>query len=368
MVLNAEQKCLLWLSAAEVTPGHLQNLKEKWPDAQAIWEAFGKTDGPKFQPATEKVLKQFHSREALDGLLERLDKKNVHLLFQEDEAYPEPLASIADPPYLLYYAGRLSCLKKPMVAIVGARRASSYGREMASILSRGLCDAGACVVSGLARGIDEAAHQAALNAGGSTIGVLGSGINTPYPPEHTPMLRKIAGGIGLVVSEYPLDAPPLAYHFPHRNRIIAGLCMGVVLVEGRIRSGGMHTISAALAQGREVFAVPGRVGSECAEGPHTLLREGARIVTSAQDLLEDLRLAPVQVPSKKNFVFPETANALQNRIVSLLRVEPMRQDEIAEHLSIDDETLMVELGTMEILGIIRREAGNRFSLPVSPSR
>lgn len=368
MVLNAEQKCLLWLSAAEVTPGHLQNLKEQWPSAQAIWEAFGSDAGPKFQPATEKVLRQYHSRDALDDLIDRLDKKNVHLLFQGDESYPEQLASIADPPYLLYYAGRLSCLQKPMVAIVGTRRASGYGREMASMLSRGLCEAGVCVVSGLARGIDEAAHQAALSAGGSTIGVLGSGINAPYPPEHTPMLRKIAGGIGLVVSEYPLDAPPLAYHFPHRNRIIAGLCIGVVLVEGKVRSGGMHTISAALSQGREVFAVPGRVGSEGAEGPHTLLREGARIVTSAQELLEDLQLVPLQASQKKGFMIPATANAIQDKIVSLLRIEPLRQDEIAGRLSIDDETLMVELGTMEIMGIIRREAGNRFSLPVSPSR
>lgn len=363
MLLTAEQKCLLWLSAAEVTPGHVQKLLETFETAQGIWEAFNAENGPQFKPYTQAILSRLHTRDALDDLQEKLNLKNVHLLFRDDPEYPELLSEIQDPPYLLYYAGRLNCLKKPMVALVGTRQASQYGRDMASMLSRGLCEAGVCVVSGLARGIDATAHEAALQAGGSTVGVLGSGINVPYPPEHTPLLRRIAGGIGLVISEYPLDAGPQAFHFPHRNRIISGLSQGVVFVEGKIKSGGMHTVHAALMQGREVFAVPGYVGTIGSEGPHAILREGARIVTSAEELLDDLGLQKKENPScELNLV---KLNPFQSKIVSVLKLERLNPQEISQKLQCDPKDLLTELGTLEILGVICREAGNRFYLPLS---
>lgn len=361
MILSAEQKCLLWLSSAEVTPGHVQKLLEVYHTPEEIWEDFDRNGTAMFRSGAYAVLKSLHSPTALDDLCEKLDRKNVNLLFQTDEAYPEMLHSIEDPPYLLYYAGRLSCLQKPMVALVGTRRASTYGQEMASMLTKGLCDAGVCVVSGLARGIDHAVHQAALEAGGHTVGVLGSGINVPYPPEHTPLLRKIAGGIGLIISEYPLNAGPLAFHFPHRNRIISGLSMGVVFVEGRIKSGGMHTVHAALMQGREVFAVPGRVGTVGAEGPHAILREGARIVTSAQELLDDLG---IQMQPKQKALQKIVLTSLQKQIVDELRKEALTPQEISDRTGISPGIIMTELGTLEILGAVSREPGNRFHLPI----
>ena len=363
MLLTAEQKCLLWLSHAEVTPGHVQKLLQEYGSAQEIWEAFGSENGPAFTSATRHVLKSLHSHAAIDDLLGKLDLKNVHLLFRDDPEYPELLDKIQDPPYLLYYAGRLNCLKRPMVALVGTRQASQYGRDMAASLSRGLCNAGVCVVSGLARGIDAAAHEAALQAGGHTVGVLGSGINVPYPPEHTPLLRKIAGGIGLIISEYPLDAGPKAFHFPHRNRIISGLSQGVVFVEGKIKSGGMHTVHAALMQGREVFAVPGYVGTSGSEGPHAILREGARIITSAEDLLDDLGLLkPEKKPEDVQWV---SLTPLQGRIVAQLKKERLTPQEIADKLECTPCEIITEIGTLEILGVVSREAGNRFYLPIS---
>lgn len=362
MLLTAEQKCLLWLSAAEITPGHVQRLQEHYGSLLEVWERFGKDDELDFHPGAEAVLTQHHSRAAIDALYETLQKKNVKLLFRDNPAYPPMLSAIQDPPYLLYYAGKLSCLDKPMVALVGTRRASTYGREMASMLAAGLAEAGVCVVSGLARGIDEAAHQAVVKAGGRTVGILGSGINVPYPPENTELLRQIAGGNGLICSEYPLDAAPKAFHFPHRNRIISGLSMGVVFVEGRIKSGGMHTVHAALSQGREVFAVPGRVGSYGSEGPHAILREGARIVTSAQDLLDDLGLSGhSQTASKPAYPFSITQQAIINR----LHIEASTPQEIAEQTGMNASDIITELGTLEILGLVRREAGNRFYLPIS---
>lgn len=361
MLLNAEQKCLLWLSAAEVTPGHLQRLLEEYGSVEEIWAMFGKKNGPRFHENAEAVLWRLHSPGAIDELNGKLERKNIKLLFQTDKAYPALLAQIQDPPYLLYYAGRLGCLQRPMVAVVGNRRASAYGMEMASMIAGELSRAGVCVVSGLARGIDEAAHKGALAAGGATVGILGSGINVPYPPEHTQLLRKIAGGIGLVLSEYPLDAPPVGYHFPHRNRIISGLGLGVVFVEGRVRSGAMHTVQAALMQGREVFAVPGRVGAVGSEGPHAILREGARIVTCARDILEDLGLESAPPASKAEDV---SLSASQAQIVSCLRREDMDIQELSQSLALSQGELLTELGTLEILGVVCREAGNRFHLPI----
>ena len=363
MLLTAEQKCLLWLSAAEITPDRLTALIQQYGSAEEIWNAFGKTSGPKFQDSAFQILESLHSRDAIDELHGRLERKNVKLLFQTDPAYPQQLMAIQDPPYLLYYAGRVECLSQPMVALVGTRRPSTYGLEMAELLARGLSEAGICVVSGLARGIDGAAHEAVVKAGGRTVGILGSGINVPYPPEHTALLRKMAGGIGLVLSEYPLDAQPRAYHFPHRNRIISGLCMGVVFVEGRIKSGGMHTVHAALMQGREVFAVPGMVGSYGSEGPHAILREGARIITSAEDLLDDLGLtvALTKTPSAS----PKNLAPIQQKLLSQLKRESLGIPELAAALRISSDDVITELGTLEILGLVQREAGNRFHLPIA---
>lgn len=365
MLLNGEQKCMLWLSAAEVTPGKVRELIFRYGSLEEAWECFGTEYGPRFPDAAQSVMEAYHSRDAIDELHGTLERKNVKLLFQTDDAYPEQLNAIQDPPYLLYYAGKLDCLKKPMVAIVGTRRASSYGAEMSAMIARGLSDAGVCVVSGLARGIDGAAHKAVVEAGGSTVGVLGSGINVPYPPEHTELLRKIAGGIGLVLSEYPLDAGPRPFHFPHRNRIISGLSMGVVFVEGQIKSGGMHTVHSALMQGREVFAVPGRIGTYGSEGPHAILREGARIITSAQDVLEDLGLVEIgtaQTKASSPAVMQELT-LLQYGIVEQLEVESLSPHEISTKMNVSENEIITELGTLEILGVVEREAGNRFHLP-----
>lgn len=363
MVLNAEQKCYLWLSAAEITPDHVQKLIECYGSPVDVWEAFGSANGPVFQKYAQETLKRLHSRDAIDDLQERLIRKNVHLLFRQDPDYPHLLDSIQDPPYLLYYAGRLTCLKMPLIALVGTRRASEYGCQITHMLARGICEAGVGVVSGLARGIDYAAHQGALSADGYTVGVLGSGINKPYPPEHTPLLRQIAGGKGLIISEYPLDAEPLPFHFPHRNRIISGLSHGVVFVEGRIKSGGMHTVQAALMQGREVFAVPGRIGTNGSEGPHAILREGARIITSASELLDDLGLLSTQTDAQ--IMKRVNLSPLQQKIVQSLQIEPLFVTELAEKLKPTPmNDIITELGALEILGVISREAGNRFFLPV----
>lgn len=363
MNVSFGQRCLLWLSSAEISSRRVRELSKAYHGPEGIWESFGSAQGPAFQPGSRATLERLHSDAAMEDLLARHDRMNVRLLFLSDSDYPPLLRAIDDPPYLLYCAGKPEALTLPCVAIVGTRMPSAYGEEVAGVLARGLSRAGVCVVSGLARGIDSAAHKGALSVDGHTAGVLGSGINVPYPPEHTPMLRKIAGGIGVVLSEYPLDAEPVTYHFPHRNRVISGLSLGVVFVEGKVKSGGMLTVGTALSQGREVFAVPGRVGASFSEGPHAILREGARIVTSAEDILEDLGLCaqPAFVTEAKE---SERLTSAQGSILQCLRAEPLTPEELSRRLGQRPEQLIEELGMLEVLGMVRREAGNRYAVPL----
>lgn len=213
----------------------------------------------------------------------------IHVITPADDVYPPALRVIADPPRALYVRGALRPADAVAVAIVGARRPSAYGTAVARWLARDLARSGVTIISGLARGIDAAAHQGALDAGGRTIAVLGCGPDVVYPREHHQLMHDVIAG-GAVISEYPPGAPPLAGQFPQRNRIISGLALGVVVVEGRERSGALITADAALEQGREVFAVPGNIFEEASRAPHRLIAQGARLVERADDVLDELGL------------------------------------------------------------------------------
>lgn len=359
MELSREQLCLLGLSAAEITADRVHKLKAEFGSAQGIWEAFAQERIPTRGKAAEK-LKGLQVKGALEAYVHRTHALHMKLLFLGDEEYPEALSQIDDPPYVLYYAGDIAALHKPMVAVVGSRVPSRYGREMAGHIAQELAEAGICIVSGLARGIDSCAHEGALRGQGITAAVLGSGLNVPYPPENTAMLRKIALSGGVVLSEYPLDADPATYHFPHRNRVISGLSQALIFVEGKVKSGGMLTVSSALAQGREVFAVPGQVGHAGAEGPHTIIREGARLVTSAQDVLDDLNLPHRQFSQCSRNLQPE--NDKQRDILSALARESLTLEGLSTETGLATDVLITELSMMEVMGQITRERGNFFSL------
>lgn len=363
MPITGEQRVLLWLSAAEITADCLDALLLETGSVESIWNDYPQKGPAWFQPGACRILEKLHSQGAVDGLCERLEKLHVKLLFRDREEYPEALRNIPDPPYVLYGAGKLEALRTRKVTLIGTRTPSAYGRELAGQIAGGLARAGVCVVSGMARGIDCASHEGALRAGGCTIGVLGSGINVPYPSDNLQLMRNVAAGSGLVLSEYPLDAKPMTFHFPHRNRVLSGLSEAVVFVEGRIKSGGMLTVSSALAQGREVFATPGRVGASGSEGPHTILREGARLVTSAQDVLDDLGWNnESRTPEQSASNAPRPQGAVGKRIVAHLARETLSPDELSQALGIPSDELIAELGMLEITGFIRREAGNRFAL------
>ena len=213
----------------------------------------------------------------------------VEIVTLEDAAYPDSLRAIPDPPLALYIRGTLEPADAVAVSLVGSRRASAYGLRCAEQLSYALALQGVTIISGLARGIDGAAHRGALQAAGRTLAVLGSGLQHLYPPEHEELAEQISQH-GALISEYPMATPPLPHNFPRRNRIVSGLSLGVVVVEAAARSGALITVDCALEQGKEVFAVPGPMNALTSQGTHQLLKQGARLVTSADDIFEELRI------------------------------------------------------------------------------
>jgi len=278
-----------------------------------------------------------------------------------DAAYPAALAAITDPPFVMWTRGAVSALARPAVAIVGSRAASEYGLAVALRLASDLAARGVAVVSGLARGIDAAAHRGALNApsdmesacgNGATIAVLGSGADVIYPPEHASLAREIEPA-GLVLSELVPGTPPLKCFFPLRNRIISGLSRAVVVVEAGEKSGSLITARCALEQGRDVLAVPGNVLSGRNRGAHALLRDGAKIVETADDILEELR-----VPG--GVVGPLAPDREDPVLACLTPGEPADLDAISARSGIAPARLLPRLFELELAGLVARAGGGRF--------
>lgn len=268
----------------------------------------------------------------------------------DEPSFPESLRALADPPLGLFLKGRFPT--GPAVAIVGSRRASAYGKEVASYLGRELAQAGVWVISGMARGVDAAAHRGALEGGGLTVAVWGSGCDRVYPPEHRDLADAIAQRGGLV-TEYPPGTPPRRENFPERNRIIAGLCQILVVVEADERSGALLSAKLALEEGREVMAVPGSVFSPLSAGPNGLLRAGAAPVLCAQDVLDALGVSTVAQP-------PATKKEGQG----LLRFFPpglaLTVDELAARCGKEVTELLPELTALELAGQLVREPDGRL--------
>jgi DNA processing protein len=293
--------------------------------------------------------------------LETAARRGIEPIGWTDEAYPPLLRAIFDPPPVLWLRGARPALDPPAVAVVGSRAGSPYAVAVAEQLATDLAARGIAVVSGLARGVDSAAHRGALAAGGVTIAVLGSGADVVYPREHAPLARDIARG-GAVVSELVPGTPPQPHFFPMRNRIISGLSRAVVVIEAGERSGSLITARCALDQGRDVLAVPGNVLTGRNRGGHGLLRDGARIVETADDIVEELQLglagaSPRARGARARADGPPEADAV---LASLAPGEACDVDTVAERSGIDVARLLPRLLDLELQGRVRRTGGGRF--------
>lgn len=297
--------------------------------------------------------------------VERARDLGFQIITMTDPVYPELLRQIPDPPPYLYVMGRLIG-DAANVSIVGSRNATNYGREIARQLAGDLAGMGITVVSGMATGIDAAAHQGAIDAGGLTVAVLGSGLNRIYPAQNKRLFHEIAGH-GAVVSEFALDAEPDARHFPKRNRVISGMSLGTVVVEATRRSGSLITARMAMEQNREVFAVPGSVHSFKSTGPHDLIRQGAKLVEHARHIVEELRLAPRRneppVPGKADTRLDlSDLSADERRVVDALDAYPVNADTLCRSLNLASGDLAGILLQLELKEIVRQLPGNQYVL------
>jgi len=354
-----ERLCRVWLSCSEsLSYSSRKRLLETYLSAEAVFDGFTPDMALVTGSKAYAELADLRTK-GLDRIEKSIIRSGISLAVFGDQAFPDLLERIGDPPDLLFYRGRMIKHEERVIAIIGSRRETKYGRDQAFRIARDLAVNGVTVVSGLARGVDTAAHEGALDGGGRTVAILGSGINRVYPQENADLAEKMIRQGGALISEFHPSAGPLSFHFPFRNRLVSGLSHGVVLIEAREKSGTQITIGHALEQGREVFALPGQVGLPGSELPHRMIREGARLVTSDADIMEDMGWQHGQGAEQLELPMPDLTNQ-QRRLYDALCDEPRGFDELLELLEVPAPQLNVTITQLELFGLIDSLPGRMF--------
>ena len=282
--------------------------------------------------------------------MDRVRGTGASLITLEDDAYPRLLRSLPDRPILLYARGAFALGNESAVAVVGTRKASRYGKDVAFKLSSQLARQGVTIISGMAHGIDAAAHRGALNAGGKTVAVMATGIDRVYPRENSDLAEEIASG-GALLTEMPLGAAPLGKNFPQRNRIISGLSLGVLVAEAPIRSGALNTVAHAIDQGRDVFAVPHNIFSLPGKGGNILIQEGAKLVASVDDILDELEVSHLDVETRSRAQEIQPANETEDAVMQQLSADPVHVDIIVRQTELPTATVTSTLTMLELKGL-----------------
>ena len=332
-----------------------RTLLDAFGDAQTAWQA--STDDLRQAGLSQKIVEnllQLRTQVSLEQVWERIQQHHVTILTWDDEGFPRRLKDIDQPPPVLYVRGTLEEQDDWAVAVVGTRHVTAYGRQVTEEVSATLARSGVTVVSGMARGVDTMAHQAALNAGGRTLAVLGCGVDVIYPPENRRLAVQIVEH-GALISDYPLGTAPESQNFPPRNRIISGISQAVVVVEAGVTSGSLITASFAAEQGRDVFAVPGSILAPQCQGTNRLIRDGAAPLLSPQDVLEALNLDMVTEHRAARVALPTEPVELQ--LYQVLGREPMHVDDIRSQANLPIERVSATLALMELKGTVRQLGG-----------
>lgn len=344
-------------------PVKIKRLRKYFPDFKTVFSA--SVNELMKAGIDEKLALEFISKRHLvpiDKILEQLQHENIGVMSINHKQYPKLLAEIYDPPEIIYYRGNLDSLTNFNIAVVGSRKYTDYGAQITEAIVKDLVHQGITIVSGLALGIDAVAHHATIREGGHTIAVLGTGINNRaiYPTTNKNLADKIISSGGLVFSEFPLNTPPLKHHFPQRNRIVAGLSLGTLVVEAAERSGALITSKYALDQNREVFAIPGNIYSPVSVGPNNLIKQGAKAVTSANDIVETLNIEniPAKITSQK--IIAETPE--EQIIITHLNHEPLHINDIIRITNLATSIASSTLTIMEIKGLVRNIGGMKYIL------
>ncbi len=343
-----------------IGPARLERLIERLGSVAAAWHASpGELMAAGLDPKAIKALVAARGSIDLDAELEQVRRAGLTAITREHPDYPENLTHIPLPPPLIFARGRLTPDDSWAVAVVGTRSPTSYGREVTRRLASELAEAGVTVVSGLALGVDSIAHSAALEAGGRTIAVLPCGPDYVYPERHRDLAARIAGS-GALVSEFPLGQRATPQLFPVRNRLISGLARGVVVVEAGAASGSLITVEYALDQGRDVFAVPGSIYSRMSEGTNQLIRNGAMLVTCAQDILDALNLGAAASQREVRAALPE--DETEATMLALVTYEPQHADALARTANMPIATVSATLAVLELKGLVRQAGPMQYVL------
>jgi len=359
----------LLLSIEGIGPGKIRNLLAKFRSTKNILAADSQSlmnvDGISTNLA-KRIRKASHERDEIEKFtekeLKKLEKLGGKLITIWDQEYPPILKKIYDPPILFYILGDFTESDQYSIAIVGTRQPTNYGKVQAEKISMDLSKQGITVISGMARGIDSIAHNAAIKSGGRTIAVVGSGLDVVYPAENRKLFEKIAEN-GAVVSEFTLGTKPDAQNFPRRNRIISGLSLGVVVIETATSGGAMQTAAFALDQNREVFALPGNIGARLSEGTNLLIQKSeAELITSAEDVINELELKLKPVLGKNIPKQQVDLSLFEEKLINVLNSEPLQIDKIATLANMTTSECLVNLLSLEFKGLVKQLPGKMFAL------
>lgn len=352
-----------WLSfsvAPGIGPKSLDLLARNFETLKKAWNASEKELLPILKPALTSKFLKFREDFDLEKYKRQLHKQKISSITLLDKEYPGLLKAINNPPAVLYAKGDTSLLNSSSIAIVGTRRITHYGREITELFARELASAGLTIVSGMAFGVDGVAHKAAIDVNGKTIAVLGNGVDLAYPKENEKLYEEILDRKGLITSEYAPGMPPNNGTFPARNRIVAGLSMGVLVTEGAEDSGSLITANFGLEFGRPVFAVPGPITSQLSKAPLDLIEKGAKLVMRTEDILKELKISSSAKASEDKKKFKDL-NKEEKKIMEVLENEGLYFDEIAKKTGIVSSLLGTTLSLMEIKGLIKN-SGSLYSL------
>ena len=361
MEYELSEQYLIWLSTVKgMTPKKFKTLFQNIGDAKAIW------DDPEIakdflDDKTYKALVRQRNEEEFIKIFYKLEKYGIQAVSMNHPSYPETLLELYDPPPVLYIRGNMDLFSERLLSVVGTRTPSFDGKKTASEFVRTITQENVVIVSGLARGIDTIAHESCLQAGGRTIAVLGSGLNCMYPPENTELAEQIVGKGGALISEMQPDEGPQKWSFPMRNRIIAAISKGVLIIEGKKTSGAMITAANALDLSRDIYAVPGSIYARLSEGPNHLIQNGAFPALSPWDILEAERWG---ARPENNKASQKQVELTQNEktVVELLKIQPLSFDEISKEASFSPSELNSLLTMLVLRGIIIKTPGNSYRL------
>lgn len=354
---SARQELALWVALCSIhglgNQGVCQLLKA-FGDPKAVFEA---SYSQLRQVVADKIAEKISAgpdASTTEATLDWLRSEYNHLITLADAEYPQALLQIADPPPLLYAKGQLKWLNTPAIAVVGSRNASPQGEKNAEDFAQALANHGYTIISGLALGIDGAAHRGALKANGATIAVVGTGLDIVYPSRHRDLAHQIAER-GLILSEFPLGTPSRAQNFPRRNRIISGMARGCLVVEANVQSGSLITARLAAEQGREVFAIPGSIHSPVSKGCHQLIKQGAKLVDNIQDIVDELGIITRENISTETQTSPEA-----NPILDSMGFEPVTMEVLLERSGLTSENLSAMLLMLELESKVASLPGGRY--------